>query len=151
MAKISARCAKAGAQAGTNAQMSRPIGAAAIFAFLVLSVGSLTGFTPAAAAQNLSGERVVSGTVLNASSQPVAGATVFLRNEKNKAIRSFTSVANGHFQFSQVPMNQDFDLWAEKSGARSSVKTVSSWDARTHFIEDLTLKQPHRKLKQGRA
>jgi len=94
---------------------------------------------PAAMAQNF-GERTVSGTVLNADSEPVSGATVFLKNQKTKTIRSFSSIANGHFHFAQVNMAEDFDLWAEKGGKKSTVKTVSSWDARKDFISDLKLK-----------
>ena len=37
-------------------------------------------------------------------------------------------------------MAEDFDLWAEKDGKKSAVKTVSSWDARKDFISDLKLK-----------
>jgi hypothetical protein len=94
---------------------------------------------PVALAQN-TGDRTVSGTVLNDASQPVPGATVFLQDEKTKTIRSFTSVANGHFYFAQVDKAKDFDLWAEKDGKKSAVKTVSSWDARTGFVSDLKLK-----------
>jgi hypothetical protein len=70
----------------------------------------------------------------------VAGATVFLKNEKTKSIRSFTSLENGHFHFAQVNKDEDFDLWAEKDGKKSAVKIVSSWDSRTDFISDLKLK-----------
>jgi hypothetical protein len=94
---------------------------------------------PVALAQNL-GERTVSGTVLSESSEPVVGATVFLRNEKSKTIRSYTSDNAGHFHFAQVNMAEDFDLWAEKNGHKSAVKTVSSWDARKDFVSDLKLK-----------
>jgi hypothetical protein len=94
---------------------------------------------PAAQAQNF-GERTVSGTVLNANSDPVSGATVFLKNQKTKTIRSFSSLTNGHFHFAQVNMTEDFDLWAEKDDHKSTVKTVSSWDARKDFISDLKLK-----------
>jgi hypothetical protein len=90
-------------------------------------------------AQNI-GMRTVSGTVLNASSEPVPGATVFLKDEKSKTIRSFDSTAEGHFHFAQVDMSIDFDLWAEKDGKKSAIKTVSSWDARKDFISDLKLK-----------
>jgi hypothetical protein len=99
--------------------------------------GSL--LAPAAQAQNF-GERTVSGTVLNADSEPVSGATVFLQNQKTKTIRSFSSLTNGHFHFAQVDMTEDFDLWAEKNGKKSAVRTVSSWDARKDFISDLKLK-----------
>lgn len=106
-----------------------------------LALGFVAGspFASPAVAQNL-GDRTVSGTVLSADATPVAGATVFLKNEKTKAIRSFTSISNGHFQFSQVNKDQDFDLWAEKDGKKSTVKTVSSWDARNEVVSDLKLK-----------
>jgi len=92
-----------------------------------------------ARAQNL-GERTVSGAVLDGASNPVVGATVFLKNQKTKTIRSFTSIAKGHFYFAQVNKADDFDLWAEKNGKKSDVKTVSSWDARAQFVTDLKLK-----------
>jgi Carboxypeptidase regulatory-like domain len=95
--------------------------------------------TGAAWGQNL-GDRTVSGTILDESSRPVVGATVFLKNEKTKAIRSYISTAGGHFRFSQVDMSVDFDLWAEKDGKKSAMKTVSSWDDRKDFILDLKLK-----------
>ena len=94
---------------------------------------------PVAWGQNL-GERTVSGTILDESSQPVVGATVFLKNEKTKAIRSYISTAGGHFRFSQVDMSVDFDLWSEKDGKKSAIRTVSSWDDRKEFILDLKIK-----------
>jgi hypothetical protein len=97
-------------------------------------------FAPAAAWSQNIGMRTVSGTVLDESSKPVAGATVYLKNEKTKAIRSYDSTADGHFHFAQIDMSIDFDLWAEKDGKKSAVKTVSSWDARKDFISDLKLK-----------
>jgi hypothetical protein len=106
----------------------------------MLSTGSHSAWlAPAAMAQNL-GQRTVSGTVLNAGSEPVVGATVFLKNEKTKAIRSYTSTADGHYHFAQIDMSDDYDLWAEKDGKKSATKTVSSWDARKEFISDLKLK-----------
>ncbi|HEV2484656.1 MAG TPA: carboxypeptidase-like regulatory domain-containing protein [Terracidiphilus sp.] len=118
--------------------------AAAAFAALaagVVSIGSRGALiAPSTAhAQNL-GERVVSGAVLDDASEPVVGATVFLRNEKTKAIRSYTSTAKGHFYFAQVNMVEDYELWAEKSGKKSPTKTVSAWDTRKAFVSDLKLK-----------
>jgi len=94
---------------------------------------------PVAWGQNI-GDRTVSGAILDQNSQPVVGATVFLKNGKTKAIRSYISTANGHYRFSQVDMSVDFDLWAEKDGRKSATKTVSSWDDRKDFISDLKLK-----------
>jgi carboxypeptidase family protein len=94
---------------------------------------------PAAYAQNL-GQRTVSGLVVDGDSSPVNGATVFLRNTKTKAIRSYTSANNGRFRFAQVNMTDDYDLWAEKEGRKSQMKTVSTWDARKEFETELKLK-----------
>lgn len=119
---------------------------AAIVVFAALAAGVLAVgpryslIAPSSAeAQNL-GMRTVSGAVLDADSNPVIGATVFLKNQKTKAIRSYTSTDKGHFYFAQVNMAEDFDLWAEKGGKKSPAKTVSSWDTRKDFISDLKLK-----------
>jgi hypothetical protein len=93
----------------------------------------------AAQAQNL-GQRNVSGSVIDANSVPVIGATVFLKNQKTKAIRSYTSDKDGRFRFAQVNMTEDYDLWAEKNGKKSPIKTVSSWDARKEFETELKVK-----------
>jgi hypothetical protein len=90
-------------------------------------------------AQNL-GERVVLGAVVDANSAPVAGATVFLKDLKSKNIRSYTSDEKGHFRFAQVNMAQEHELWAEKDGKKTAVKTVSSWDTRKQFEVELKLK-----------
>jgi hypothetical protein len=94
---------------------------------------------PLAHAQNL-GQRVVIGTVIDASSAPVPGAIVFLKDLKSKSIRSFTSDPSGKFRFTQVNMAEDHELWAEKDGHKSAVKTVSEWDARKEFETELKLK-----------
>jgi Carboxypeptidase regulatory-like domain len=94
---------------------------------------------PTAQAQNM-GMRVVSGAVLDSDAEPVVGATVFLKNQRTKAIRSYTTTSKGHFYFAQVNMAVDYDLWAEKGGKKSATKTVSSWDPRKEFVSDLKLK-----------
>ena len=111
---------------------------AALAAFSFGTRGALIAPT-AAEAQNI-GQRVVSGAVLAEDSQAVIGATVFLKNQKTKAIRSYTTTEKGHFYFAQVNMAEDYDLWAEKGGKKSPTKTVSSWDSRKEFVSDLKLK-----------
>jgi len=118
--------------------------AGAVFAALAAGLvppanqGGLIG--PAMAhAQNL-GQRTVSGKVIDDSTAPLVGATVFLKNLKTKAIRSYTSTADGKFRFAQVSMMDDHELWAEKDGKKSAVKTVSTWDTRTEFECELKVK-----------
>ncbi|MGA3263675.1 MAG: carboxypeptidase-like regulatory domain-containing protein [Terracidiphilus sp.] len=111
----------------------------------VVSLGSRCGQSgfclgpDVAHAQNL-GQRTVMGTVVDASSAPIAGATVFLKDLKSKTIRSYTTAADGHFRFTQVYMAEDHELWAEKDGKKSATKTVSTWDTRKEFISELKLK-----------
>ncbi len=123
-----------------SADRSR-LGASALFAVLLaglLLLGPRTAILPVHA-QNL-GQRNISGSVVDDRSAPVAGATVFLKNQKTKAIRSYTSAADGRFRFAQVSMSDDYDLWAEKDGHKTAVKTVSSWDARKEFETELKMK-----------
>ena len=94
---------------------------------------------PVAQAQNF-GQRLVAGTVFDPGDAPVLGATVFLKNLKTKAIRSYSTDEKGHFRFTQVNMAEDHELWAEKDGKKSAVKTVSSWDSRKDFESELKLK-----------
>jgi hypothetical protein len=106
------------------------------------SMGDHNGFSIgplAAEAQNL-GFRVVYGNVVDANSAPVLGATVFLKDIKSKAIRSYTTVEKGRFRFASVNMAEEHELWAEKDGKKTAVKTISSWDARKEFEVELKLK-----------
>jgi hypothetical protein len=118
-------------------------GVAAAVVYAALAAGLVpvarNGGLQAAQAQNL-GQRVVTGSVIDADSATVSGATVFLQNLKTKSIRSYTSVKDGRFRFAQVNMSDDYDLWAEKDGKKSAIKTVSSWDARKEFETELRIK-----------
>lgn len=114
-------------------------------AFAALAAGAAgvqsnnTLIAPTSAQAQATGMRVVSGAVLDGD-DPIVGATVFLKNQKTKAIRSYTSTEKGHYYFAQINMVDDYDLWAEKGGRKSAVKTVSSWDSRKEFVSDLKLK-----------
>ena len=116
---------------------------AAALTFAALALGVVPGASriafPAAEAQNL-GQRIVNGSVVDAESAAVSGATVFLRNTKTKSIRSYTSTKDGRFRFAQVNMSEDFDLWAEKDGKKSATKTISSWDTRKDVETELKFK-----------
>ena len=111
----------------------------ALFAALTMGAIPSVANLSVAHAQNI-GQRSVSGLVVGDDSAPVQGATVFLKNSKTKAIRSYTSASNGRFRFAQVNMTDDYDLWAEKDGKKSATKTVSSWNASKDYETELKLK-----------
>lgn len=114
--------------------------------FLLLAAGILPApvsgrfaGVPQAGAQNI-GQRIVQGKVVDGGDANVSGATVFLKNLKSKAIRSYTTEADGRFRFTQVNMAEDYDLWAEKADRKSATKSVSSWDSRKDLEAELKLK-----------
>lgn len=111
----------------------------ALAAGIIPSSSTAPGRAVVAYAQNI-GQRVVLGTVVDAASNPVSGATVFLKDLKTKLIRSYTSDDKGKFRFTQVDMAEDHEIWAEKAGRKTAVKTVSQWDARKEFETELKLK-----------
>jgi hypothetical protein len=63
-----------------------------------------------------------------------------MKDVKSKAIRSYTSVEKGRFRFGQVNMAEDQEIWAEKDGKKSAIKTLSSWDSRKELEIELKLK-----------
>ncbi len=99
--------------------------------------GSIAPF--AADAQNM-GYRVVSGFVSDGDAHPVDGATVFLKDLKSKNIRSYTSVNHGRFRFASVNIAEEHELWAEKDGKKSAVKSITPWDTSKEIDAELKLK-----------
>jgi len=103
------------------------------------TAGPLGLLTPVAHAQSF-GQRAIQGKVVDDTGTPVQGATVFLKNDKTRNVKSFTSAADGGFRFAQVGMVDDYDVWAEHGSHKSPVKTISSFDARKQVDFDLKLK-----------
>jgi hypothetical protein len=74
--------------------------------------------------------RTLTGLVLDKSDRPVPGAVVYLKNTKTLAVKSFFSQKDGAYRFPELPLNTDFEVWAEKDGKKSGVKTLSQFDDR---------------------
>ena len=125
---------------GNRARLAAWVAFAALTAGIV-PLAQHPGFSgvPMAQAQNL-GQRNVTGSVVDAGSAPIPGATVFLKNLKTRSIRSYTTDTNGRFRFAQVNISDDYDLWAEKDGKKTVTKSVSSWDSRKEFETELKMK-----------
>ncbi|HZD31082.1 MAG TPA: carboxypeptidase-like regulatory domain-containing protein [Candidatus Angelobacter sp.] len=74
--------------------------------------------------------KTVTGTVTDKSDQPIANAVVYLKNSKTLVVKSFFTQDNGSYRFPQVTLNTDYEVWAEKDGKKSPVKSVSQFDDR---------------------
>lgn len=79
--------------------------------------------------------RTVHGIVTDKSESPINSAVVFMKNTRSNAIRSYISDDQGNYRFSGLDPNIDYELHAEKDGAQSQTRTVSSFDSK----KDITL------------
>jgi hypothetical protein len=83
-------------------------------------------------------QRVVQGKVVDSSGAGLKNATVYLKDGRTLAVRSYIAADDGSFRFGQVAPNSDCQLWAEFAGKKSAVKNISSFDSRAEF--NITLK-----------
>ncbi len=81
--------------------------------------------------------RTVRGNVFDKDDAPVSTAVVFLKNTRTEAVQSRIADEAGAFRFSGLDPNADYEIHAEKDGAKSSTRTVSSLDSRKEIIVNL--------------
>jgi hypothetical protein len=111
-----------------------------LFMVLALSVGMRTGM--AQDAKHETQLRTVRGVVVDKSSEsPVPSAVVFLKNTRTNAVRSYIADEEGNYRFSGLDPNVDYEIHAEKDGAKSAVRTVSSFDNKKEIVLPLKLEK----------
>ncbi len=75
--------------------------------------------------------KMLSGTVQDKDDQPIPGAVVYLKNMKTLAVKSFFAQQDGTYRFPQLALNTDYEIYAEKEGKKSNVKSISQFDDRS--------------------
>jgi hypothetical protein len=83
--------------------------------------------------------RTVRGVVLDKSESPIPGSVVFLKNSRTNTVRSNYTDEGGNFRFSGLDPNADYEVHAEKEGAKSQTRTVSSFDSRKDIVLNLKM------------
>lgn len=83
--------------------------------------------------------RTVRGVTLDKDDSPVAGAVVFLKNMRTQAVHSRIADDAGVFRFSGLDPNADYEIHAEKDGAKSATRAVSSFDTRKEIVVNLKI------------
>jgi Carboxypeptidase regulatory-like domain len=83
--------------------------------------------------------RTVRGVVADKSDSPVSGSVVFLKNLRTNSVRSSYTDDTGSYRFSGLDPNADYELHAEKEGAKSTTRTVSSFDSRKDIVLNLKI------------
>ncbi len=102
----------------------------------------LVFFTVAACAQGNKREaqlRMVRGGVTDKSDAPIPAGVVFLKNTRTNAVRSYITDDAGNYRFSGLDPNADYEIHAEKDGAKSPTRTVSSFDSRKDIVINLKI------------
>lgn len=84
--------------------------------------------------------RALNGHVLNHQEQPIARAIVYLKNTKSLVVTTYITEGDGGFRFPALSPNVDYEVYAEFQGARSDVKTLSSFDNRKQANMTLKIK-----------
>jgi hypothetical protein len=83
--------------------------------------------------------RTVRGVVADKSDSPVSGSVVFLKNLRTNSVRSSYTDDTGSYRFSGLDPNADYELHAEKEGAKSQTRTVSNFDNRKDIVLNLKI------------
>jgi hypothetical protein len=99
----------------------------------------LASFAGAQEAKHESQLRSVHGIVTDKSDTPIPGAVVFLKNTRTNAVRSYIADDTGNYRFSGLDPNTDFELHAEKDGAKSPTRTISSFESRKEIVVNLKI------------
>jgi hypothetical protein len=61
---------------------------------------------------------------------PIEKAIVFLKNTKTLQVTTYISEPDGSYRFPFLAPNVDYEVYAERNGARSDTKTLSGFDNR---------------------
>jgi hypothetical protein len=107
-------------------------------------VFALTGTHYTTAAQDSKKEsqlRTVHGIIMDKSESPIASAVVFLNNTRNNVIRSYIADEQGNYRFSGLDPNTDYEIHAEKDGAKSNTRTISSFDSKKDIVLNLKIEK----------
>ncbi len=90
--------------------------------------------------------RTVHGSVLDKSENPVVSAVVYLKNSKTLSVKTYISDDSGHYRFSGLDVNVDYEIYAEHGDMASASHTISSFDDR----KDIPLSLKLNKKKENR-
>jgi len=103
---------------------------------------ALTLLATAAGAQEAKKEsqlRSVHGVVSDKAETPIAAGVVFLKNTRTNAVRSYIADESGNYKFSGLDPNTDYEIHAEKDGAKSPTRAISSFESRKEVVVNLKI------------
>ncbi len=78
--------------------------------------------------------RTVRGTVTDKDDTPIPAGVVYLKNTKTLTVKTYIADDAGHYRFSGLDANVDYEIHAEHQGQYSSKRTISSFDSRKEIV-----------------
>ena len=87
--------------------------------------------------------KVLHGSVIDKSENPVPSSVISLKNVKSQAVKTYIADDSGNYRFSGLDPNVDYEIHAEHDDMTSSTRTVSSFDSRRDI--EVTLKLSKKK------
>jgi hypothetical protein len=91
------------------------------------------------AAKHEASLKSVRGLVTDKGESPIAASVVFLKNNRSNAIRSYIADDAGNYRFSGLDPNVDYEIHAEKDGAKSQTRAISSFDSKKEIVINLKI------------
>jgi len=85
--------------------------------------------------------KTVHGLVQDKAENPISGAIVYLKNLQSKTVKTSFSTEDGHYRFSGLDPNTDYELHAEFKGDSSSTRRLSALDDRKDIYLTLTIQK----------
>lgn len=99
-------------------------------ALLIAAMFALAASAGAREPRSRSHLRTVHGSVLDRKDNPLPNGVVYLRNKRNNVIRTYIADSSGHYRFSGLDPNADYEIQAKYKQASSARHTISSFDDR---------------------
>ncbi len=111
------------------------------FAVIALALVFVAAAAFAQSSKHDSQLKTVRGVVIDKSENPVPAGVVFLKNTRTNQVRSYIADNSGNFRFSGLDPNADYELHAEKDGAKSQTRNISSFESRLDIVANLKLER----------
>jgi len=83
--------------------------------------------------------RTVHGSVLDHDDNPIPTGVVYLLNKKTHTVRTYIADSAGHYRFTGLDPNVDFQIHAEYKHHKSASRTISSFDDRRDIEINLSI------------
>jgi len=86
--------------------------------------------------------KTVVGQVLDGSGNGIVGAAVEMTDLATKKKSAIYTGPDGHFRFTDIKLNKDYQFRAHYKGQSSETRKVSSWDTRFNLVLNLHIPPP---------